>query len=81
MLSVLESLPADALTRVYGDGASGGYVCGAVLRLLDRDCPLDAVAKAYVMRMCFLTTPLPVRIASGRPSHLECLQPCERDGA
>ena len=66
---ILEHISRESLQRMFGDPSAGGYVCSSALRLLDGSSEdegiSEAIAKAYVMRMLFLQSPLPLCTCQG----------------
>ena len=73
---ILEYISRDSLQRMFADPSAGGYVCSSILRLLDASSEdngvTEAVAKSYVMRMLFISSPVPLSTCQGVASSLRC---------
>ena len=66
---ILEHLSRQSLQRMFASPSAGGFVCCAVLRLLDASSEdsgvTEALAKAYVMRLLFISSPVPMATYQG----------------
>ena len=77
---ILEHISQASLQRMFADPLTGGFVCSSVLRLLDAssqdDGMIEVIAKAYVMRLLFISSPVPLSMCQGYDVSLRQRRPC-----
>ena len=61
---LLETISTEGMNRFFSDASTGRFVCASVLQLLDLHSNV-AIAKTYVLKMLFISTPVSASVIKG----------------